>query len=320
MMKTLAPNVRDTYQKDITACRQMLRVGSHSFFAASLLLPREVRDPASALYAFCRLADDAVDQGATHEDAIAELRNRLERLYEGYPLACPADRALSNVVRVFRIPQALPEALIEGFEWDVAGRRCHTVSEVYDYAARVAGTVGAMMAMLMGVRSPDILARACDLGVAMQLTNICRDVGEDARAGRLYLPLDLMEAQGIDHEAWLRKPVWTPAVGEVVQSLLDAADVLYRRSASGIAQLPVGCRPGINAARWIYSDIGRKIERNGLNSVDYRAVVSQSRKSVRLIRALISTLRPRARDYAPPLKEVAFLVEAAFPGRTLTRG
>lgn len=318
----MLPPIQDeksSYRSDIAACREMLRVGSHSFFAASLLLPREVREPASALYAFCRLADDAVDHGLNHERAIAELYLRLDRIYDGHPLACPADRALSRVVKDFGIPQELPAALIEGFEWDVAGRRYESLSEVYDYAARVAGTVGAMMGMLMGVRAPDVLARACDLGVAMQLTNISRDVGEDARAGRLYLPLDLLASEGIDHKEWLKDPRWSPGLASVIQQLLDAADNLYRRSASGIAQLPVGCRPGINAARWIYSDIGRKLESLELNSVDHRAVVGRGRKALRLARSLVSTLRPRSRDYAPPLKEVAFLVDAAFPGQRLGR-
>ena len=86
------------------------------------------------------------------------------------------------------MPRALPEALIDGLEWDVAGVRCEDLADVQAYAARVAGSVGAMMTVLMGVREHDVLARACELGVAMQLTNIARDVGEDARNGRLYLP------------------------------------------------------------------------------------------------------------------------------------
>ncbi len=310
-MKDRIETEKSSYHSDIAACREMLRVGSHSFFAASLILPRNVREPASALYAFCRLADDAVDDGDDHHRAIAELHERLDRIYDGQPMACPADRALARVVRDFRIPYVLPAALIEGFEWDVAGRNYESMSQVYDYAARVAGTVGAMMTILMGGRAPDVLARACDLGVAMQLTNISRDVGEDARNGRLYLPRDLLREQGIDPEAFLRQPVHSPGLANVIQQMLDAADVLYRRSAGGIAQLPMACRPGINAARWIYSDIGRKLESLELDSVTHRAVVSRSRKMMRLARSLASTVRPRARDYAPPLKEVEFLVDAA---------
>ena len=92
-----------------------------------------------------------------------------------------------------------------------------------------------MMALLMGARAPHLLARACDLGVAMQLTNIARDVGEDARAGRLYLPLAWLREAGIDPDAWLTRPAFTPALGDVVRRLLQQADVLYARAGAGIA-------------------------------------------------------------------------------------
>ena len=101
----------------------MLREGSYTFFAASLLLPGPVRDPASALYAFCRQADDAIDNGADPHLAVELLRERLNAAYEGRPRAFCADRALAAVVARFAIPRALPEALLEGFEWDVAGKR-----------------------------------------------------------------------------------------------------------------------------------------------------------------------------------------------------
>lgn len=303
-------------KNDIAICRETLRLGSQSFYAASLILPRDVREPASALYAYCRLADDAIDDGGDSSIAVRELHARLDSIYAGAPQDNPIDRAMAAVVRHYYIPQTLPAALIEGFEWDVAGRRYQSLSELYDYAARVAGTVGAMMAMLMGVRAPDVLARACDLGVAMQLTNIARDVGEDARAGRLYLPLDLLSEQGIDPDQWLERPEFTPALGRVVEQLLGAADGLYGRSMFGIAQLPVGARPGIYAAARIYAEIGRVIERRGLDSVADRAVVPRSRKIALLAHSLLSTVRPRVRDYAPPLRQVKFLVDAAASAYT----
>ncbi|MEM9057840.1 MAG: phytoene/squalene synthase family protein [Pseudomonadota bacterium] len=298
-------------QLDIAACREMLRVGSQSFYAASMILPRDVRLPASVLYAFCRIADDAVDKDGGTSAAVADLRARLAEIYGGTPRDSAADRAMVAVVTEYGIPKTLLEALIEGFEWDVAGRRYATLAELYDYAARVAGTVGAMMAMVMGVRAPDVLARACDLGVAMQLTNIARDVGEDARAGRLYLPLNRLAAAGLDAEAWLRAPEYCEPLGAVVQQLLDAADELYARARVGIAQLPAGARPGILAASCIYAEIGRVIERRGLDSVSSRAVVPRSRKLTLLSKAMIDASRPLDRDFAPPLQQVRFLVDAA---------
>lgn len=296
---------------DLTVCRDMLQKGSHSFFAASLLLPWEVREPACALYAFCRLADDLIDESGGDRHAMAALTRRLDMIYEGRPFDHPADRALAQVVRLYAIPKVMLTALLEGFEWDVDGRRYDTRADLFAYAARVAATVGAMMSLLMGGRRPDVLARACDLGVAMQLTNIARDVGEDARAGRIYLPLAWLRDAGIDPDELVAAPRFSPALGGVVQRLLAEADVLYLRARSGIAQLPVACRPGIYAAMRIYREIGVELRRSGLDSVSRRTIVSRGRKSFLLGHAMLSTIRPKPADDAPPLEEVQFLVDAA---------
>jgi phytoene synthase len=172
-----------------------------------------------------------------------------------------------------------------------------------------------MMTLIMGQRAPEIVARACDLGVAMQFTNIARDVGEDARAGRLYLPQSWLREAGIDPDLWLAKPRFTPDVAAIVQRLLDAADLFYSRATHGIANLPMGCRPGIYAARALYAEIGRELERAGLDSVSGRAVVSTHRKLAVLVRTL---LLPQT-DWAPArrlgvmtaaIEETRFLVEA----------
>jgi 15-cis-phytoene synthase len=267
-----------TAASDIAACKELLRGGSRTFFAASLVLPRAVSDPAIALYAFCRLADDAVDLGGGRLDAVDRLRDRLACAYMGLPMASPADRAFADVVARFAIPRALPEALLDGLKWDAEGRRYETLDDLLDYAVRVAGTVGAMMSLLMRRRDPAVVARACDLGIAMQLTNIARDVGEDARAGRLYLPMRWMREVGLDPEAWLGDPQYDKRIGDAVNRVLAAADTFYRRSILGVGALPPSCRPGIHAARLIYAEIGREVERRGLDSVSHRAVVPASRK------------------------------------------
>ena len=119
---------------DVADCRAMLSKTSRTFFAASLLLPREVREPATALYAFCRLADDAVDLHGEQATAVAALRERLERLYAGRPIDHPADRAFADVVARFAIPRALPDALLEGFDWDAQSRRYEDIDGVFEYA------------------------------------------------------------------------------------------------------------------------------------------------------------------------------------------
>lgn len=299
-------------EEDLSACRALLRNGSKSFHAASRLLPPSVRAPATALYAFCRLADDAIDGEGASPAALAALSERLDLVYAGRPLNHPCDRALAAIVEAHALPRALPDALLEGLAWDAEGRRYHDLSALNAYAARVAGTVGAMMAVLMGVRAPEPLARACDLGVAMQLTNIARDVGEDARMGRLYLPVSWLEEAGIDADAWLARPVFGPALGAVVARLLAAAEELYDRAAPGIGALPLACRPGIGAARLIYAEIGREVQRRGLDSVSSRAVVPRARKLTLLARSLAAAPLASAGPALahPPLAETRFLVQA----------
>jgi 15-cis-phytoene synthase len=293
--------------------RVLMRGGSKSFFAASLLLPARVRGPATALYAFCRLADDAIDLGADPSAAMCELQQRLDAIYDGRPHGIDADIALAGVVHRHAIPRTLPDALLEGFLWDTQQRRCETLADVEAYAARVAATVGAMMCLVMGANRASALARACDLGVAMQLTNIARDVGEDARAGRLYLPRQWLREAGIDAETWLRKPVFCPEIASVVERLLQAADRLYARSEHGIAELPRDCRPAIRAARLVYAEIGEQLRREGLDSINRRVVVSKQRKLALMARAAgAAVLTGGQPDSAlPVLPAVRFLVDSA---------
>lgn len=305
------------HSADLDHCRSAIRTGSHSFFAASRLLPGRVRDPALALYAFCRLADDAVDE--TRPDAragaVLALRDRLDLVYRGTPRDAPADRAFAAVVRDFDMPRALPDALLEGLAWDAGGRRHGTLSDVLAYSARVAAAVGAMMCVLMRVRGADALARACDLGLAMQLTNIARDVGEDARAGRLYLPLDWLRAAGIDPDAFLEQPRFDARLASVVRRLLAEADRLYTRAGAGVAALPADCRPGILAARHIYAGIGGAVARAGHDSVSARARTTARQKlgwlALSVVQSGLTLALPRpATLHARPEPEVAFLVDA----------
>lgn len=298
---------------DYEACQALMRGGSKTFFAASRLLPSRVRGPAIALYAFCRVADDAIDLSDDRVTALAALNERLRRVYAGDPMAYEPDRALAAVVQEFDLPLELVAALLEGFEWDAEGRRYETIEDLQAYGARVAGSVGAMMAVVMRTRSEQALARACDLGVAMQLTNIARDVGEDARFGRLYLPLAWMREAGLDPDAWLANPVFDSKIAVVIDRLIKAADVLYQRSEHGIGQLPRDCRPAIRAARLVYAEIGRELEKAGLDSINHRAVVSGKRKLALLARAsgaaLFAPADPTHHFAALPANQ--FLVAAA---------
>lgn len=296
---------------DLAACRAALAHGSRSFFTAAKLLPPRVRSPATALYAFCREADDAIDLGEDKHEAVRQLNKRLDLIYAGTPAASPVDRAFANMVNQFKMPRELPAALIEGMAWDAEGRRYQHFEDLLDYAARVAGTVGVMMALIMGVRETTALARAADLGVAMQLTNIARDVGEDAQAGRLFLPLDWLAEAGIDVDDFLLAPKVSHSIAGVVQRLLAEAEMLYTRAQAGILLLPVGCRPGIAAARRIYSEIGVQIASQNYDTITMRARVSGRRKISLAIRACADALFSPHGAPIPALAANMFLVNAA---------
>jgi phytoene synthase len=295
---------------DLAACEELMRGGSKSFFAASSLLPQRVRMPAIALYAFCRVADDAIDEHIDDPRAIQKLQERLGAIYDGQPEAIIEDRAMAMVTHRYGLPRELPEALLEGFAWDAAGRHYDTIEDLHHYCARVAGSVGAMMAMIMGITNPHALARACELGNAMQLTNIARDVGEDARNGRLYLPRAWMRVAGIDPNDWLANPQFTPALGEVIGRVLLEADRLYQRGSSGIAALPRDCRGAILAAASIYAEIGRVISDREMNSVNSRAVVGSARKLTLLCIAKARAQLPTRCETEAPLPAIQFLVDA----------
>jgi phytoene synthase len=317
---------------DLDACVALMRGGSKSFFAASRLLPPRVRAASIALYAFCRVADDVVDDGENPSEGLHELRERLDNIYSGKPQFALEDQALAVVVHQYKLPRSLLDALLEGFAWDAQGRSYNTIEELHDYCARVAGSVGAMMCWIMGQHQTTVLARACELGVAMQLTNIARDVGDDAKIGRLYLPHQWLRDEGIDPAEWLNKPQFDDRIKSVIKRVLHEAELLYVRGTLGIADLPRDCRAAVLAARLIYAEIGNQLGREGYNSVDSRAVVGSARKLALLGQSQLQAgwLKPDIASKAP-LEAISYLVECCqqasglsgrlpegFPNRTVS--
>lgn len=305
---------------DLAHCREAIKTGSLSFYTASRLLPARVRDPALVLYAFCRLADDEVDLKSDKAASVLMLRDRLAAVYRGEPRDAPVDRAFAKMVKDQDMPKALPEALLEGLAWDAMERRYQTLDDLMAYCARVASAVGAMMCVLMGARSADALARATDLGLAMQLTNISRDIGEDARAGRLYLPLDWLAEEGMDVDAFLADPKPTDATRRLTKRLLTAAERRYGAAAAGVSSLPHDCRPGILAALLIYRGIGSEVAKADYDSITKRAHTSKRQKLAWLVEAgartaAISLMPKSAVLHRAPHQETAFLVEAASEAR-----
>lgn len=320
----MQPNARDNAhaaREDLAACLTLLRHGSKSFYTASLFLPAACRAHAVSLYAFCRLADDAVDIAPPDApDPLAGLRRRLLAAAAGQPEPHAADRALARTMAATAMPVALPLALLEGFAWDRAGRCYHEIEDVEAYAARVAGSVGAMMTVIMGVRTSTALARACDLGIAMQLSNIVRDVREDAENGRVYLPRRWLHDAGLSAEELLANPVYDPRLAAVLQRLVAHAARLYRRADAGIAMLPRRCRPAIVLASRLYECIGLRAVDGRRDPMAARTVVPDRDKLKLLLRACRDSFSLDDGNGEVPLPAAAFLVTAAsLPGHAASR-
>ncbi len=279
--------------------------GSKSFSAAARLFPSQVRADAIMLYAWCRYADDLIDgQTAGHDqrpdfrqgqrERLQDLRHRTEAALNGENCG-GAFEALHVVVRKHRLPHRHPMELIDGFEMDVEERVYSQLDETLDYCYHVAGVVGVMMSMIMGARDERTLDRASDLGIAFQLTNIARDVIDDARAGRIYLPLNWLEEIGLSDIDPADRRQW-PQLHNLAVRLLDEAEPHYQSAYRGLAELPWRSAWAIAAARRVYRDIGTKLRREGPTAWENRISTPKARKVWLLLLSLKDVAMTRFAD------------------------
>ena len=281
---------------------EVIRKGSKSFAAASLLMPRAMRDDTVMLYAWCRHADDVIDGqdlgGASlpPEDAAARLAHlraeTLATLRTDAPVSAPF-QALRAVARRHDFPERWPLDLIAGFAMDVDGQRYDTPEDTLRYAYHVAGVVGVMMARVMGVRDDAVLDRACDLGLAFQLTNIARDVMDDARMGRVYLPAAWLGGDAPDPAA----ATPSPHVHAATLRLLDLAEPYYASARIGLSALPYRAAWSIAAALRIYRAIGLRIRAGGPDAYRHRIGTGKAAKVAMIAAAKGDAIRSRG---APP--------------------
>ena len=278
-------------------CARTLAQHSKSFALAGKLLSRlELRD-ASVIYTYCRLADDAIDLAVPAEQpaALAELRAGLASVYNGEPQQDLRLRAFQELIQRRHLPREYPEELLAGFGMDSDGARYRTLDELLLYCHRVAGVVGLMMCHVLGVSDARALRNAAHLGIAMQLTNICRDVAEDWQLGRLYLPLQLLHEHGLG--AWSGPESGPlpesarPSLALVSRRLLGEADRFYRSGDAGLPALPWRAALSVRAARLIYSAIGARILRPGYDAWTTRAVVPRLQKLILVLFAASAALR-----------------------------
>ena len=285
-----------THGELVAAAEDSIRRGSKSFAVAARLFARPMRESATLLYAWCRHCDDVVDGehlGFRHGEPpaadpatrLAELEARTRVALRGEAAHEPAFAALREVVRRHAIPDRYPLDHLKGFAMDVGERRFRTLADTVDYAYHVAGVVGVMMAHVMGVRDPAVLDRASDLGIAFQLTNMARDIVDDAGAGRVYLPADWLGEAGLPLgpdgrpvPALVADPRHRPAVALAARRLVEAAEPYYDSAAIGVGCLPPRAAWAIATARGIYRAIGLEVVRRGERAWDERVSTSRAEK------------------------------------------
>jgi len=266
----------------VDTCRAVLERHSKSFALAARLLSKEEGEDVAVLYAWCRRADDTIDLPGVEapRNALARLEHELDRVYAGEPQREPVLSAFQRLVKTKRIPEEYPRALLRGLAMDVAGVRYTTLEELLRYCFNVAGTVGLMSCHVFGLTDARALERAAHLGIAMQLTNVSRDVLEDSRNGRVYLPERLLST----------RQAGSRAIRDALAKLLDAAEQYYRSADLGIRALPWRPALAVRAARLLYSAIGRRIRANGYDVLRGRTVVTGARKLMLVGCALVLAL------------------------------
>ncbi len=267
-----------------------IKKGSKSFALASRVLPPELRDDASMLYAWCRYCDDVIDGQEMGHGQIADYKvgqgERLNQLradtsnaLAGKPTNNPVFAGLARVIKTHDIDHRHPFDLLHGFKMDAEDRVYETVDDILDYSYHVAGVVGVMMANIMGVRDEATLDRASDLGLAFQLTNIARDLIDDAKADRVFVPKDLLNAASAPTDATsLAKPENWPAAHKAAAAQLDLAEQYYASAKVGIKELPFRCAWAISAALAVYREIGERLREGGPEAWEGRVSASKGRK------------------------------------------
>ncbi len=279
----------------VATAQESIARGSKSFSAASRLFDRETRERAWLLYAWCRACDDLAD-GQDHghdmariDDAperLALIRTLTDRALAGEWVGVPAFDALRIVVEETRMPRRFVDDVIAGFALDAHDWRPRSTGDLMQYCYHVAGAVGCMMAVVMGVAPDDdaTLDRACDLGLAFQLANIARDIEEDDRAGRCYVPEEWLVEMDMPPGQHM-KPPFRSRLTVLTRRLADRAAAHEESAKIGTKRLALRPAWAVLSAAGIYGDIARKVAKRGDHAWDHRVTTSKAEKAGFILRA-----------------------------------
>lgn len=269
-------------------CRSITRIHAKTFYMATRFLPNHKQRSIFAIYGLCRYLDDLVDEAEDliehHEISHLEIYERLDQFkinlinsYRGINQNDPILVAFSDTLQRYNISLELPLLLLEGVKMDLQKTRYQSFDELYDYSYKVASVVGLMTSEIFGYTDIKALDYAVDLGIAMQLTNILRDVGEDLRKDRIYLPADELRDFGVRHDSFLNKEQ-TPEFRAFMKYQIERARRYYSEADKGISMLERDSRLPVLLAKENYSRILYKIEENNYNVFHERAYLNSAEK------------------------------------------
>jgi len=289
-------NLINSLDESYKFCLDWMSIHSKSFFFASRFLPSDQRRSVAALYAFCRFTDDIVDE-ASEDSSIDEINANLDHLKQivlnlsnGYTSTNPILHAFGDTIKKHRIPIEYIHELIEGVRMDLNKPEYYTEDELDLYMYRVASTVGLMMTTIfINNPTPRILARASDLGKAMQLTNILRDIKEDYNRGRIYLPAETRNLYGVNETDFERKEISKNLIA-LIRFETERAQSYYNRADLGIEELPPSAAYTIKVASRVYGEILNEIKRRNYQVLKQRAIVSKFRKVIIALKVRLTFL------------------------------
>ncbi|PQQ32063.1 phytoene synthase [Photorhabdus luminescens] len=288
---------------------QIMEQGSKSFASVTRLFDTATRHSTMMLYAWCRYCDDIIDgqelgkqissvDKHSAREKLQMLQYLTKQAYDGLPMTEPAFAAFQIVALSNEIPQQQAFEHLEGFAMDVLCEPYRTLDDTLRYCYHVAGVVGLMMARVMGIRETSVLDRACDLGIAFQLTNIARDIIEDAKAGRCYLPLEWLHQEGLMPDTLIYTEN-RPALARVASRLIVEAESYYTSALTGLVGLPLRSAWVIASAHGIYREIGIKVQQAGVRAWERRQRTNRGEKVTLLMVGAMQALMSRVATTAP---------------------
>ena len=293
----LDPELRASYEE----CKRLNSLHGKTYYLATLLLPKSKRPHVHALYGFARYADEIVDDLSstlTIEEKSAYLKNWGEGVIEDIRLGTSKDhvgRALVDTVQRFSIPIELFEAFLHSMTMDLSVTHYQTYEELMEYVYGSAAVIGLQMVPILGATNPEAYSAAEKLGIAFQLANFIRDIDEDLDRGRIYLPLDELEAAGVSREMLMAR-VLTPQIKAALQFQIARVRRLQSEAAVGITMLDPTSQPCIQAASELYCGIVDEVEKINYEVFTHRATTSTWRRLKVALPAYLRAVRARSKS------------------------